>query len=103
MSYFTFSICCTYRSNFGFSDDFMDVEIGDLKNNTVHEVWHGEKFNKIREIHENGNFKDLKPCKNCYYPRKAQPDEKAIINGRTVSIENYINRAPARNRAPSRH
>lgn len=75
------------------SDDFMDIEIGDLRKNSVHEVWHGEKFNKIRAIHENGNFKDLKPCKNCYYPRKAQPDEKAVINGRTVSIENYINRA----------
>tara|TARA_B000000441_G_C21384972_1_gene146134 strand:- start:157 stop:408 length:252 start_codon:yes stop_codon:yes gene_type:complete len=75
------------------SDDFMDIEIGDLKNNTVHEVWHGEKFNKIRAIHENGNFKDLKACKNCYYPRKAQADEKAVINGRTISIENYINRA----------
>ena len=75
------------------SDDFMDIEIGDLTKNSIHEIWHGEKFNKIREIHENGNFKDLKPCKNCYYPRKAAPDEEAIINGRTVSIENYINRA----------
>ena len=75
------------------SDDFMDIEIGEHTKNSIHEIWHGEKFNKIRAIHEKGNFKDLKPCKNCYYPRKAAPDEEAIINGRTVSIENYINRA----------
>jgi len=75
------------------SDDFMDVDIGDLRHNTVHEVWHGEKFKKIREMHESNNFKKLKPCKNCYYPRKAEADEEATINGRLVKIENYVNRA----------
>ena len=34
----------------------------------------------------------LKPCKNCYYPRKMQEAEIANINGREVRIENYINR-----------
>ena len=37
-------------------------------------------------------FLDIKPCKNCYYPRKTMDDEIAIINGREVRIENYINR-----------
>ena len=75
------------------SDDFMDIEIGDFRKNSVYDVWHGEKFNKIRAMHENNKFMEIKPCKNCYYPRKAQADEEAYINGRLVKIENYINRA----------
>ncbi len=75
------------------SDDFMDIDIGDFRKNSVYDIWHGEKFTKVRKTHEDGDFIKIKPCKNCYYPRKAAPDEKAVINGRTVSIENYINRA----------
>lgn len=76
------------------SDDFMDINIGDIRTQTVHEIWHGEKFKRVREIHSKvDGFKSLKPCKNCFYPRKAAADETAIINGRLVSIENYINRA----------
>ncbi|MDP2904583.1 MAG: radical SAM/SPASM domain-containing protein [Methylovulum sp.] len=76
------------------SDDFMDIDIGDIATQTIHEIWHGEKFRHVRETHEQDEgFKRLKPCKNCFYPRKAAADEEAVINGRTVRIENYINRA----------
>ena len=44
------------------------------------------------EVYKDG-FKELKPCKNCFYPRKMEEGEKAIINGREVRIENYINRS----------
>lgn len=76
------------------SDDFMDIDIGDITTQTIHEIWHGGKFRQVREVHQQPDgFKSLKPCKNCFYPRKAAADEEAIINGRTVRIENYINRA----------
>lgn len=76
------------------SDDFMDINIGDIRTQTIHEIWHGEKFRQVRQIHEQPDgFKSLKPCKNCFYPRKAAADEEAVINGRLVRIENYINRA----------
>ncbi len=75
------------------SDDFMDVYIGDAKKNTIYDIWHGKHFNQVRDLHEQKDgFKKLKPCKNCYYPRKMQEAEIANINGREVSIENYINR-----------
>lgn len=75
------------------SDDFMDIEIGDANHQTIYEMWHGKEFQKVRKIHKDKNgFKKIKPCKNCYYPRKAAPDETAMINGRKVRIENYINR-----------
>jgi len=76
------------------SDDFMDVEIGDINTQTIHEIWHGEKFKNVRAIHAKPDgFKELKPCKNCFYPRKMEADEEAVINGRLIKIENYINRA----------
>jgi radical SAM protein with 4Fe4S-binding SPASM domain len=75
------------------SDDFMDIDIGDVATQTIHEIWHGEKFQQVRDVHEQPDgFKSLKPCKNCFYPRKAAADEQATINGRVVNIENYINR-----------
>ena len=55
---------------------------------------HGKEFEKVREIHQDDNgFRKIKPCKNCYYPRKTALDETAVINGRKVKIENYINRS----------
>lgn len=76
------------------SDDFMDVDVGDANTQTIHEIWHGEKLNRVRALHEQPDgFKSLKPCRNCFYPRKTAADEEAIINGRLIKIENYINRA----------
>jgi hypothetical protein len=52
-----------------------------------------KKFREVREIHERTDgFKELKPCKNCFYPRKMSQAEEAVINGRKVKIESYINR-----------
>ena len=76
------------------SDDFMDIEIGDANRYSIHEIWHGKLFENVRRQHEKKDgFKEIKPCKNCFYPRKMEEDEKAIINGREVRIENYINRS----------
>lgn len=75
------------------SDDFMDVNIGDIKYQKIYDIWHGELFTKVRQIHEDDNFKSLKPCRFCYYPRKTFEAEEVIINKRKIHIENYINRS----------
>ena len=76
------------------SDDFMDIEIGDANKFSIHDIWHGKLFQKVRLQHEKKDgFKEIKPCKNCFYPRKMEEDEVAVINGREVRIENYINRS----------
>lgn len=75
------------------SDDFMDIEIGDIATHSIHEIWHGEKFRLVRALHQQEKgFMEMEPCRNCFYPRKAYPDEEAVINGRVIRIENYINR-----------
>jgi len=68
--------------------------VGDAYVQSVHEIWHGEELRRVREMHARlDGFKDLSVCKACYYPRKAVPDETAIVNDRTIIIENYVNRA----------
>ena len=34
------------------NDDFMDIKVGDVRNQTIHEIWHGPQFQKLREIHK---------------------------------------------------
>lgn len=75
------------------NDAECEVPVGNANSQTIHELWHGERMRNLREVHSlNDGYRNFKPCQVCYYPRKAVPDEKAIVNGRTVVIENYINR-----------
>jgi radical SAM protein with 4Fe4S-binding SPASM domain len=67
--------------------------VGDAYEQTIHEIWHGEKLNRIRNIHNQKNgFLSIHVCRLCYYPRKAIPDEVAQVGDRTIYIENYVNR-----------
>lgn len=75
------------------NDEDGEAIIGDAYNETIHNIWHGDKMNKIRDIHNmNDGFKSMKVCKLCYYPRKMIPDEPAKVGNRDIIVENYINR-----------
>ncbi len=66
--------------------------IGDIKIQSVHEIWHGEKLQKIRETHlREGGFLNKEICRRCYLPRKTE-DEEASIDGRVFIVRNYTNR-----------
>ncbi len=39
--------------------------IGDLNNESIRQVWTGEKLKKYRKIHINGDFNMIPLCKNC--------------------------------------
>ena len=76
------------------NDDLVEEIVGDANVETIHQIWHGEKLSALRALHlEQDGFKKVHSCTRCYYPRKTAQDEKATINGREVSIENYVNRA----------
>jgi len=76
------------------NDEDTQHPVGDAYQQSIHEIWHGEAMNKVREIHSRQDgFKELGVCRNCYYPRKAVPDETAEVAGRSIVIENYVNRA----------
>jgi MoaA/NifB/PqqE/SkfB family radical SAM enzyme len=49
-------------------DDGRGYVLGDLKKNTVTEIWHGEPYQKLRNAMTNGRYKDIDICARCYMP-----------------------------------
>jgi radical SAM protein with 4Fe4S-binding SPASM domain len=41
------------------------VNLGNVKNNTLKEIWNNEKFTKIRQKHASGNRNDIPICVGC--------------------------------------
>jgi MoaA/NifB/PqqE/SkfB family radical SAM enzyme len=81
------------RASMCSSDDYVDLPVGNANEQSIYEIWHGETLNKMRKTHlQKDGFLKLEPCRICFYPRKTEVDETAIVNGRTIYIENYINR-----------
>lgn len=63
--------------------------VGDIKQQTVHEIWHGEKLNAVRELHKRDRgFMESQVCRKCYLPRKTS-EEPAEIDGRSFIVRNY--------------
>jgi len=51
-------LCCRDYDN--------NIVLGNLRNQTIKDVWTGEKIEKIRQSHLNGNF-EIPLCKDCNY------------------------------------
>jgi len=67
--------------------------IGDLKLETVHQVWHGDKMRAVREMHlQRDGFRNSAVCRKCYLPRQTK-DEQASVHGRIFIVRNYVNRS----------
>ncbi|MBI5637156.1 MAG: SPASM domain-containing protein [Nitrospinae bacterium] len=67
--------------------------IGDIKRETVHQVWHGEKMEAVREMHKQPRgFLQSAVCRKCYLPRLTN-DEEAQLGDRTFIVRNYVNRS----------
>jgi len=66
--------------------------IGNLKQESVHQVWHGNKMQAVRDLHlRPRGFLQSPVCRKCYLPRVTQ-DEAATVNGRTFLVKNYVYR-----------
>jgi len=75
------------------NDEDGEEIVGNAYEESIYDIWHGDKLNKIRDIHnQRDGFKTMKVCKLCYYPRKMIPDEPAKVGNRDIIVENYINR-----------
>lgn len=75
------------------SDESGEEVIGNAYKETIHQIWHGKRLNEFREIHKRKDgFKEVPVCLKCFFPRKTEVNEKAIVNGKEIHIENYINR-----------
>ena len=66
--------------------------IGDANRQSVHELWHGETMQKVRDMHKRPRgFMNSAVCRRCYLPRKTD-DEEAHIGARTFVVRNYTRR-----------
>lgn len=67
--------------------------VGDINRQGIHEIWHGEKLNAVREMHKRPRgFMESEVCRKCYLPRMTEDSESTAINGREIIIKNYVNR-----------
>jgi radical SAM protein with 4Fe4S-binding SPASM domain len=74
------------------NDEMESYTLGDVTNESLFDVWHGEKMTKSREIHmKHLGTKEIEPCKHCYLPRKMESDT-ADLGDRLIKIDRYTNR-----------
>ncbi len=75
------------------SNDEENEEImGDIKNQSVHQVWHGDKLNAIRNLQiQDQGFLKSEVCKRCYVPRLTNEEEHQV-SGRKFIVRNYVDR-----------
>ncbi len=78
-------ICC--------HDSFCKYKMGNVFEDGVKNVWHGENFNRVRTLHENGNFDQIDICKNCDVWSEniffEQEEKEDIIIKRSYTTEFY--------------
>jgi len=74
------------------NDEMSAHIIGNANEQSLYEIWHGDKLKKARESHiKHMGVKDIEICKHCYLPRKTQRDTAKLYD-RFLNIDNYINR-----------
>lgn len=67
--------------------------IGDVKVESVHHIWHGEKMTAVRDMHQRPQgFLESPVCRKCYLPRLTE-EEEAEVDGRHFLVKNYVSRS----------
>ncbi len=66
--------------------------LGNAKHQSIYEIWHGKRREKILKLHEANKFKEIELCRRCYLPRAVEENECAYVNEKKVIIKNYVNR-----------
>lgn len=72
------------------NDEENENIIGDAAKESIHQIWHGEKLNNLRELHkQKDGFRQNVVCRKCYLPRKTKEDFSEV-DGRQIIIKNYV-------------
>lgn len=64
--------------------------LGDAYNESIYDIWHGDKLNSLRNLFKGGyNYRKSKICKQCFNPRKTNDciykyDDKELV------VKNYM-------------
>jgi len=72
------------------NDEEGRIIVGDANRQSIHEIWHGIKMTRVREIHRRcAGATELSACAECYLPLKTFEAE-VIVGERTVTAEKYL-------------
>ena len=74
------------------NDEMNEHVIGNVNKDSLYDIWHGDKMQKIRDLHKQHiGYKENLICRKCYLPRKTQKTKEKGIN-KNVVINKYTNR-----------
>ncbi|MBI4489885.1 MAG: SPASM domain-containing protein [Deltaproteobacteria bacterium] len=74
------------------NDEFGKQIIGNVREQSLHELWHGPKMQAARHIHlHKGGVKHIDICRDCHLPRKTEANYTQV-GGRVIQVDNYANR-----------
>jgi len=77
--------CCGFGSNWSVS-----TSLGNIRDSSVYEIWHGEKYAVLRESCSiPGAYKETDICKDCILPRKMK-QRTVKIHGEDCVINEYV-------------
>jgi radical SAM protein with 4Fe4S-binding SPASM domain len=70
-----------------YNDENNHHVLGDINEQTIHEIWHGENMQKLRNMHRGHQaLKEYKACQLCFLPRTKSKLTRVEIDGREVEI-----------------
>ncbi|MFC1807225.1 radical SAM/SPASM domain-containing protein [Candidatus Omnitrophota bacterium] len=75
-------------------DDYEYHIIGDVKKETIYNIWHGKPMSEARAWFKEKTKKwwENEPCKHCCYPRKKERAGQANMGKRNIEVQKYVNR-----------
>ena len=51
-------------------DQQKDLYLGNIKDNSINELWLSNKLMYLRSMHQDGNYQAIKSCNSCPYPKE---------------------------------
>jgi len=80
-------ICCL--------DGYRETNLGNVFEDGIHNVWHGNELKKIREVHEKNDYEKYKFCQTCeqwagFKITKEKEDKDLLVRGNDFTT--YYNR-----------
>ena len=75
------------------NDEYGKHVIGNVREQSLHELWHGPRMQAARRIHRNKQgVEQIELCRECHLPRKTEAAQTQV-DGREITVDNYANRA----------
>ncbi|MBT7551348.1 MAG: SPASM domain-containing protein, partial [Gemmatimonadetes bacterium] len=74
------------------NDEYGKHIIGNVREQSLYELWHGPHMQAARRIHRNKQgVEQIELCKECHLPRKTEASTTQV-EGRDIAVDNYVNR-----------